>query len=55
MKKQEKVMFLYGKLGPKRRAVLYCSLHKCFISKQDMYRKKFKCEKCIHRKDAEGA
>lgn len=55
MKKPQKVMFLYGKLGPKKRAVLYCSLHKCFISKQDLFRKKFKCEKCIHRKDAEGA
>lgn len=55
MKKPQKVLFLYGKLGQKKRAVLYCSLHKCFISKQDLFRKKFKCEKCIHRKDAEGA
>lgn len=55
MKKPEKVLFLYGKLGAKKRAVLYCSLHKCFISRQDLFRKNFKCERCIHRKDAEEA
>lgn len=55
MKKQPKVLFLYGKLGNKKKAVLYCGLHKCFISRQDLFRKKFKCEKCMHKKNAEEA
>ena len=53
MKKQEKVMFLYGKLGLKCKAVLYCSLHKCFVNRQQLFRKKFKCEKCKHSKNVE--
>ena len=53
MKKQEKVMFLYGKLGMKCKAVLYCSLHKCFLNKQQLFSKNFKCEKCKHSKHVE--
>lgn len=53
MKKQDKVMFLYGKLGSKNKAILYCSLHKCFINKQQLFEKKFKCLKCKHNKNIE--
>ena len=53
MKKKEKVLFLYGKLGAKHKAILYCSLHKCFIDKHQLFGKKFKCEKCKHRKNIE--
>lgn len=53
MKKQDKVMFLYGKLGMKSKAILYCSLHKCFINKQQLFSKNFKCKKCKHNKNVE--
>ena len=53
MKKQDKVLFLYGRLRYKRKAVLYCDLHKCFVDKQQLFSKKFKCEKCKHRRDVD--
>lgn len=31
MKKQDKVMFLYEKLGMKSKAILYCSLHNVLL------------------------
>ena len=51
--KNHKVLFLYGKIGLKSKAVLYCSLHKCFLSKKDLFAKNFKCNKCKHRKNIE--
>ena len=53
MKKQDKVLFLYGRLRYKRKAVLYCDLHKCFVDKQQLFSKKFKCENCKHRRDVD--
>lgn len=53
MKKQKKVLFLYGRLRHKNKAVLYCDLHKCYLDKQQLFSKKFKCEKCKYRKDVE--
>lgn len=52
--KKEKVMFLYGKLNNKKRAKYYCELHKCYLSRQNLFTKKFKCEKCKHKKELEG-
>ena len=52
--KKEKVMFLYGKLKYKNKAKYYCELHKCYLSRQDLFMKKFKCEKCKHKKELEG-
>lgn len=49
--KREKVIFLYGKLGYKDKAKLYCSLHKCYLNKQQLFAKKFKCQKCKHKKE----
>lgn len=51
--KNHKVLFLYGKLGLKSKAVLYCSLHKCFLNKQQLFGKNFKCEKCKYSKNVE--
>lgn len=51
MKKKAKVLFLYGRLRHKNKAVLYCSLHKCYLDKQQLFSKKFKCEKCKHMKN----
>lgn len=52
-KNEDIVLFPYGKLGKKRKAVLYCGLHKCFLSKQNLFAKKFKCNKCKHKKNIE--
>lgn len=51
--KKEKVLFLYGKIGYKSKAKLYCDLHKCYLTKQQLYSKKFRCEKCKHKKEVE--
>ena len=48
MKNEKKVLFPFGKLRNKNKAVLYCGLHKCFMSKGDLIAKKFKCNKCKH-------
>lgn len=51
--KHEKVMFLYGKLGNKRAAKLYCDLHKCYINNKNLFFKKYKCYRCRYRKEVE--
>ena len=51
--KREKVLFLYGKIAYKDKAVLYCDLHKCYLSKQQLFSKKFKCKKCKYKKEVE--
>ena len=48
--KKEKVLFLYGKVGYKEKAKVYCELHKCYLSKQQLFGKKFRCEKCKYGK-----
>lgn len=50
MNQKEKVLFLYGKLSNKKKAVYYCVLHKCYLSKYNLIEKKFKCKKCKHSK-----
>lgn len=50
-KMNTKVLFLYGKLRSKKKAVLYCELHKCYLDKGQLFSKKFKCEKCKHKKE----
>lgn len=49
--KEEMVMFLYGKIKNKRKALYYCELHKCYISKPQLFEKAFKCRKCKHSKE----
>lgn len=49
--KREKVLFLYGKINYKDKAKIYCDLHKCYLSKQQLFAKKFKCEKCKYKKE----
>lgn len=51
--KNKKVLFLYGKLRNKNKAVLYCSLHKCFIDKSQLFSKNFRCKKCKHKREAD--
>lgn len=46
-----KVLFLFGKIKHINKAVFYCSLHKCYLSKSDLFTKKFKCKKCKHKKN----
>ena len=53
MKNEKKVLFPFGKLRNKNKAVIYCGLHKCFMSKGDLIAKKFKCNKCKHRREVE--
>lgn len=53
MKKNNKVLFLYGKLTNKNKAVLYCDLHKCFLNKRNLFEKKFRCKNCKYKKDVE--
>lgn len=48
--KRHKAVFLYGKIMYEDKAVFYCELHKCYISKPQLFSKKFKCEKCKHGK-----
>ena len=50
MKNNNKVLFLYGKLA-KKRATLYCSLHKCYLNKRNLIEKKFRCKKCKYKKE----
>lgn len=50
MKKHYEI-FLYGKIRNKRYAKFYCKLHKCYISKQNLFEKKFKCEKCKYKEE----
>lgn len=49
--KNNKVLFLYGKLRNKNKAVLYCSLHKCYLDKSQLFSKNFRCKKCKHKRD----
>lgn len=49
--KEHKVLFLYGKLRYKNKAMYYCELHKCYIDKQNLFAKKFKCKNCKHSKE----
>lgn len=51
--KREKVLFLYGKIGYKDKAKYYCGLHKYYVSKKQLFAKKFKCKKCKHKKELE--
>ena len=46
--KNNKVLFLYGKLRNKNKAMYYCKLHECYIDKQNLFAKKFKCKNCKH-------
>lgn len=50
-KKENRVLFLYGKLRHKNKAIYYCELHKCYIDKPQLFAKKFKCENCKHKKE----
>lgn len=49
--KEKRVLFLYGKLRNKNKAIYYCDLHKCYIDKPQLFSKKFKCENCKHKKE----
>lgn len=49
--KNSKVLFLYGKIRNKNKAIYYCKLHKCYIDKQNLFAKKFKCIKCKHSEE----
>lgn len=49
--KDEKVLFLYGKIGSKRKAMFYCNLHKCYVRKSQFFEKKFKCRNCKHSEE----
>lgn len=53
--KNELVLYRYGVLGEKNRAKGYCSLHKCFISSNDIHEKHCnkKCCKHLIRKNLE--
>ena len=51
--KRHRVLFLYGKLGYKDKAKLYCKLHKCYLNKQQLFSKNFKCEKCKYKVEVE--
>lgn len=51
--KNEKVLFLYGKIGYKKKAELYCDLHKCYVNKRQLFEKKFRCKKCKHQRENE--
>ena len=46
--KNNKVLFLYGKLRNKNKAMYYCKLHGCYIDKQNLFAKNFKCKNCKH-------
>ena len=52
--KHKRVLFLYGKLGKRNKAVYYCSLHQCFLSKGNLFEKRFRCEKCKHKKEIDN-
>lgn len=39
--KNKKVLFLYGRIGKRNKAVYYCNLHKCFLMKSHVWEKKF--------------
>lgn len=54
MGKSNKVLFLYGKLAKKAKAVCYCNLHKCYISKHNLIEKRFKCTKCKYKEEVEN-
>lgn len=47
---KNKILFLYGKLGNKKQAIYYCSLHKCFLDRQNINEKKCKQKKCKYKK-----
>lgn len=49
--KEHKVLFLYGRLRYKNKAIYYCKLHKCYIDKQNLFAKKFKCKNCKHSEE----
>ena len=51
--KNEKVLFLYGKVKYKNKAILYCGLHKCFLDKKQLFSKNFKCNKCKYSRNVE--
>lgn len=45
------VLFLYGKLDLKSNAKIYCTLHKCYLSSQNIKEKKCNYKKCKFRKE----
>lgn len=49
--KNKKGLFLYGKIADMRKAVMYCELHKCYLTKHQLFSKKFRCNGCRHRKE----
>ena len=53
-KTKDTVLFLYGKLRPIEKAALYCDLHKCYLDKQQVFGKKFKCKRCKYMKNMGG-
>lgn len=48
------VLFLYGKMGYRKHAKLYCELHKCYVDIYQLRDKNFKCNKCKHKKEVEN-
>ena len=54
MKKGKKVLFLYGRLRYKDKAIIYCKLHKCYLDRGQIYQKRYKCLNCKHREDPQN-
>ena len=40
------VLFLYGRLEEKKKAVGYCNLHKCYLEPRDIKEKRCNFKKC---------
>ena len=40
------VVFLYGRLAHKNKAVDYCTLHKCYLEPKDIKEKRCNLKKC---------
>ena len=49
-KNKETALFLYGKLDFKRKARIYCTLHKCYLNGDNIKEKKCNYKKCRFRK-----
>lgn len=44
-----KELCIYGRLSQKRKAVVYCKLHNCYLEPKDVAEKKCNYKRCIHR------
>ena len=50
-KREERVMYLYGRLNERSKAVIYCKLHECYLEPKDVAEKRCNWKKCKYKEE----